>query len=109
MGGFGNQPQSKAVRITVVGHASTRWLGAKSRAEAERLNKALSDQRAENVRATVERILKQCDADSHPGSSRRAGGKWVPSALRLAQKGLLFCTSVLGRLCLLPGWQPPAL
>jgi hypothetical protein len=56
--GFGKQPQSRAVRVTVVGHASTRWQGAASAAEAARLNEALSKQRADNVRAAVEQILR---------------------------------------------------
>lgn len=57
--GFGNQPQSKAVRVTVVGHASARWRGARNSAEAARLNEGLSIQRANNVRTVVEKILKQ--------------------------------------------------
>lgn len=57
--GFGHDPQSKAARVTVVGHASTRWLGAKNRADASRLNEALSKRRAENVRTEVEKILKR--------------------------------------------------
>lgn len=57
--GFGNEPSSRAVRITVVGHASSRWHGARSQAEASRLNLALSNQRAHGVRMVVEQILKR--------------------------------------------------
>jgi hypothetical protein len=57
--GFGTQPASKAARVTVVGHASMRWRGAKNTAEAARLNLALSNQRAENLRAFVVQILKR--------------------------------------------------
>lgn len=57
--GFGTQPQSRAARITVIGHASTRWRGARNRVEAARLNEGLSKMRAESVRARVEQILKQ--------------------------------------------------
>src|SRR5215831_13359049 len=57
--GFGNEPQSRAVRVTVVGHASARWRGAKDKADADRLNLALSNQRANNVRVVVEQILKR--------------------------------------------------
>src|ERR1041385_5809224 len=59
MKGFGHQPQTKAARVTVVGHASTRWLGAANGAEALRLNLALSEQRAENVRMAIEQFLKR--------------------------------------------------
>jgi hypothetical protein len=48
-----------SVRITVVGHASARWKGANSVAEAARLNQALSEQRARNVQRVVEQILKR--------------------------------------------------
>jgi hypothetical protein len=50
---------SKAVRITIVGHASTRWRGAKTAAQASGLNELLSNKRADNVRAAVEQILKR--------------------------------------------------
>lgn len=45
------------IKIDVVGHASPRWRGARSRMEAEHLNQELSEKRAHNVRAEVERIL----------------------------------------------------
>ena len=57
--GFGHDPQSRAARVRVVGHASVRWLGAKSHAEAGRLNDALSKRRAESVRVDVERVLRR--------------------------------------------------
>ncbi|MGC2414065.1 MAG: hypothetical protein WA459_15360 [Stellaceae bacterium] len=47
------------VRLTVVGHASKRWLGARSQAEAERLNQQLSEARAQNLRKPVEDIIKR--------------------------------------------------
>jgi hypothetical protein len=47
------------VRLTVVGHASRRWRGASSAAEAERLNQQLSEMRAQNLRGPIEQILKQ--------------------------------------------------
>jgi hypothetical protein len=51
--------KSYALRVTVVGHASSRWRGAKNRAEADQLNEALSNERATNVRAAVEQSLKR--------------------------------------------------
>ncbi|MGD9616418.1 MAG: hypothetical protein AB7H90_04595 [Alphaproteobacteria bacterium] len=47
------------VRVTIVGRASRRWRGAKSPAEAERLNQALSEARAQNLRKPVEDILRK--------------------------------------------------
>ena len=47
------------VRIDVVGHASRRWRGAKTPAEAERLNQQLSGLRAQNVRRAVEAVVKK--------------------------------------------------
>lgn len=47
------------VRITVVGRASRRWRGAQSQAEADRLNQALSEARAQNLRKPVEAILRK--------------------------------------------------
>ena len=49
----------RSVRITVVGRASRRWRGARSQAEADRLNQALSEARAQNLRKPVEVILKK--------------------------------------------------
>jgi hypothetical protein len=43
-----------SIRITVVGHASSRYLGAANRADADARNKLLSEQRAETVRKIVE-------------------------------------------------------
>jgi hypothetical protein len=48
-----------SVRLTVVGHASKRWRGASSAAEAEHLNQQLSEMRARNLRWRIEQILKQ--------------------------------------------------
>jgi outer membrane protein OmpA-like peptidoglycan-associated protein len=48
-----------AIRVTVVGHASPRWRGAKNPTEADRLNLRLSELRAQNVRGVVEGILKR--------------------------------------------------
>ena len=47
------------VRVTVVGRASRRWRGAPSPTEADRLNQALSEARAQNLRKPVEDILKK--------------------------------------------------
>ena len=44
---------------TVVGRASRRWRGAPSPTEADRLNQALSEARAQNLRKPVEDILKK--------------------------------------------------
>lgn len=69
--GFGNQPQSNALRVTVVGHASRRWRGAANATQATRLNEALSRQRADNIRALVEQLLRQeiPGVDIAPGTS----------------------------------------
>jgi hypothetical protein len=48
-----------AVRVEVVGHASPRWRGARNAVEAARLNQALSEARAKNVRVGIEQILKR--------------------------------------------------
>jgi hypothetical protein len=48
-----------SARITVVGKASRRWTAAKDQTDAARLNLALSQQRAANIRAAVQRILKK--------------------------------------------------
>ncbi len=52
-------PDEFAVRIDVIGHASRRWRGAKTPAEADQQNLKLSQMRAQNVRMAVEQILKR--------------------------------------------------
>jgi len=47
-----------AIKVTIVGHASRRWKGAKSAAEADRLNQALSEHRAQNIYGAVDKMLK---------------------------------------------------
>jgi hypothetical protein len=47
------------VRLTVVGHASRRWKGAKNAAQADQLNQRLSELRANNVRRFVEGIIRR--------------------------------------------------
>jgi hypothetical protein len=47
------------VRVTVMGRATQRWRGAHSEAEADQLNQALSEARAQNLRKPVEDILKK--------------------------------------------------
>lgn len=49
---------STGLRIRIVGHTSPRWVGARSHAEADRLNHALSVRRAHTVHALVERLLR---------------------------------------------------
>jgi outer membrane protein OmpA-like peptidoglycan-associated protein len=56
------------VRIDVVGHASRRWRGAKTPAEAEQLNQQLSEARAQNIRKVVEAIVKKELPSSGNGS-----------------------------------------
>jgi hypothetical protein len=75
------------VRVDVVGHASARWRGAKSRAEAERLNQALSEQRAQSVRAFVEQVIRRelpgvtlTPATSGPGQR--------PTGFQIGSKGV---------------------
>jgi hypothetical protein len=65
---------SKAVRITIVGHASARWRGAKTAAQASRLNEILSNKRADNIRSMVEQILKR----EIPGVTISAGTSLAP-------------------------------
>jgi len=65
---------SKAVRITIVGHASTRWRGAKTAAQASRLNELLSIKRADNIRSVVEQILKR----EIPGVTISGGSSSAP-------------------------------
>jgi hypothetical protein len=50
---------SLIIRVTVEGRASRRWRGAHSQAEADKLNQALSEARAQNLRKPVEDILRQ--------------------------------------------------
>jgi hypothetical protein len=54
-----NVDDKMKVRLTVVGHASRRWRGARSTTEAERLNQQLSEARAQNLRRPIDLILKQ--------------------------------------------------
>jgi len=56
--GFGNSPRSFSTRVTVVGHASARWRGAKTVGEANRKNYELSVKRADAVFAIVETELR---------------------------------------------------
>ena len=56
--GFGNAPRSFALRVRIIGYASPRWRGAKSAAEADRLNFALSTKRAQTVQGIVEKELR---------------------------------------------------
>jgi outer membrane protein OmpA-like peptidoglycan-associated protein len=56
--GFGNAPQSFALRIRIIGYASPRWRSAKSATEADQLNFKLSANRAESVRVLVEKELR---------------------------------------------------
>ncbi len=80
--------ESRAVRITVIGHASARWRGAKGQAAANRLNDALSLQRAENVRGLVEQILRQelPGVPILPGTSGAPGQQ--PSGLQVGSYGV---------------------
>jgi hypothetical protein len=71
---FGTQQDSKAVRITIVGHASARWRGARNVTEANRLNEILSNKRAENIRSVVEQILRR----EVPGVRIAAGSSLAP-------------------------------
>jgi len=50
---------SLIVRVRVEGRASRRWRGAANQAEADKLNKALSEARAQNLRKPVIDILKK--------------------------------------------------
>lgn len=51
-------PQGVGLRIRIIGYASPRWRGAKNATEADRLNFALSEKRADTVRALVEKELR---------------------------------------------------
>src|SRR5688572_1087375 len=56
--GFGNTPRSFALKVRIIGYASPRWRGAKTAAEADRLNFQLSSRRADAVHALVEKELR---------------------------------------------------
>jgi hypothetical protein len=49
---------SRKLRVTIVGHASPRWRGAPSDAEADLRNERLANQRAEAVFVIVEKLLR---------------------------------------------------
>ena len=71
------------VRISVVGHASPRWRGAASQAEAESLNRALSGSRAAAIYPVVEQILKS----ELPGYKIQVGELGVGSTERFPSVG----------------------
>jgi|GEM_PF-3809328 len=56
--GFGNAPQSFGLRVRIIGYATPLWKGARSAAEADRLNFELSAKRAQAVHAIVEKELR---------------------------------------------------
>lgn len=56
--GFGNQPQSFSLLVTITGHSSPRWKGASDTAEADRRNQVLSNQRALTTKTAVEQLLR---------------------------------------------------
>lgn len=80
--------ETRAIRITVVGHASARWRGARNPDEANRLNDALSNRRADNVRAFVEQILRRQlpGVPILPGSSPAPGQH--PTGLQAGSYGV---------------------
>jgi hypothetical protein len=86
--GFGTQPKSRAVRVTVVGHASARWRSARNQQEADRFNLALSNQRANSVRAFVDNILRTQipGVDIQPGTSLAPGEH--PSGVQVGWYGV---------------------
>jgi hypothetical protein len=57
MGNSSPAPVRK-LRVTIVGHASPRWRGAPSNADADRLNAILANQRADAVFSAVEKLLR---------------------------------------------------
>lgn len=57
--GFGNQPKSYSLRVTIIGHASPRWKDAKNDKEADRKNEALANMRSQTIRDAVERLLRK--------------------------------------------------
>ena len=83
-----SRTETRAIRITVIGHASARWRGAGSQAERTRLNEALSNRRADNVRAAVEQILRQQlpTIPILPGSSPAPGQE--PAGVQLGAYGV---------------------
>jgi Uncharacterized protein conserved in bacteria (DUF2272) len=86
--GGGALTESRAVRITVIGHSSARWRGARNRTEADRLNDTLSNRRADKVRAFVEQILKQQvpNIPILPGTSPGPG--YRPTGLQVGSYGV---------------------
>jgi hypothetical protein len=56
--GFGTAPRSFALKVRIIGYASPRWKGAKSAADADRLNFDLSKKRAQTVENFVEKELR---------------------------------------------------
>jgi hypothetical protein len=48
----------RKLRVTIVGHASPRWRGAATDADADKRNEKLANQRAESVFAITERLLR---------------------------------------------------
>ena len=80
--------ETRAVRLTVIGHASARWRGARGQTEASRLNEALSNRRADNVREFVEQILRQQlpTIPILPGGSPAPGQQ--PSGLHVGSYGV---------------------
>ena len=68
-----------SVRVTAVGHASSRWRSAQTREDADRNNQLLSERRANNVRNFVETILKrELPDDIHVGVSPQGVGNKKP-------------------------------
>lgn len=64
--GFGNTPQSFALRVTIVGHSSVRWRSARSGQQAMSRNHDLSTRRADAVRELVEKELRKKLGPSFP-------------------------------------------
>lgn len=56
--GFGREPVSRSIRVTIVGHASPRWSGASSNKEADRLNEELAGKRSQVVQSAVTKLLR---------------------------------------------------
>jgi hypothetical protein len=66
-------PETRAIRLTVIAHASPRWRGAAGAADADQRNLALSQQREQNVRVAIERVLRAAlgaGVPIYPGVSR---------------------------------------
>src|SRR5580704_6537027 len=49
---------TRKLRVTIVGHASPRWRGAATNADADRRNERLANQRADAVFSAVEKLLR---------------------------------------------------